>query len=117
MKAKYGIPQKELDYIVKRDIICIYCHKKYSSKNKGDLPSIEHLNHKPDWDSVESFVCEGKPVYAIIAICCRSCNSSRGAKSLRNWFKTPYCIEHNIKYSTVASVVKKYIDKYEKNDK
>ena len=116
MKTNYGIPQKELDDIVKRDTDCVYCHKKWNSKNRGDSATIEHLNHKPDLDSVGKAIREGKPVSAIIAICCGSCNSSRGSKSLRDWFETPYCKERNIRYSTVASVVKKYIDKYEKEN-
>lgn len=114
MKTKYGIPQKELDEIVKRDTNCVYCHKKWNSKNKGNAAIIEHLNHLPEWDSVRSFVQEGKPVSKIIAICCGSCNSIRGSKSLLNCFETPYCKKRKINYSTVALVVKKYIDKYEK---
>ena len=88
--------------------------KKYDSKKKGDSRSIEHLNHIQEVDSVGRFIYEGKPISTIIAICCGSCNSSRGAKSLLGWLETPYCKERNIKYSTVALVVKNYIDKYEK---
>lgn len=117
MKTNYSIPQKELDEIVKRDTDCVYCHKNWDSKNKGDSASIEHLNHLLEWDSVGCFTRENKPIFTIIAICCGSCNSSRGAKSLRSWFETPYCNERKIGYSTVASVVKNYIDKYEKEQK
>ena len=113
MKTKYNIPQKELDFVIRRDIDCVYCHKKWG-KDKCDSISIEHLNHKLEWDSVRSFIQENKPVREIIALCCGSCNSSRGSKSLRSWFNTPYCIRNKITSSNVALVVKKYLDEYEK---
>ncbi len=116
MKTNYGIPQEKLDEVEKRDTDCVYCHKKYNLRNKGDSKSIEHLNHIQEVDSVGKFIYEGKPISTIIAICCGSCNSSRGAKSLLSWFKEPYCIKNNINENTVAEVVKKYIDKYEKGD-
>ena len=113
MKTKYGIPQKELDEIEKRDTDCVYCHKKminqWDPKNRHDYVTIEHLNHRKDWDSVRS----GVSIPTIIAICCWNCNTNRGAMSLHAWFNEDYCKEKNINYSTVAPVVKKYIDVYE----
>jgi hypothetical protein len=118
MKTNYGIPQEELDKVVARDTDCVYCHKKMiypvDPNNYGDSATIEHLNYKEDWDSVSSYLREGKPVPEIIAICCGSCNSSRSNKALLDWFKTSYCQERNINKETVAEVVKQYIEKYEK---
>lgn len=113
----YGITKKEIELVKKRDINCVYCHKLFNfdhDKNKRkDWDTIEHLNHRPDWDSVGSYHKENKPVLEIIAICCAACNSSRGAKPLSNWFETGYCIHNNINYNTVAQVVKQYVDKFE----
>lgn len=118
MKNQYGIPEEELDEIFRRDMDCVYCHKKMvkvgNPKYSTDRATIEHLNHLPDWDSVRSFVSEGKSIKSIIAICCASCNSSRSDKKISDWFNTQYCIERNINFNTVAEPVRKYIKKYEK---
>lgn len=118
MKTKHGIPQKDLDAVVERDQDCVYCHKKminpWNIKNRMDSVTIEHLNHKQDWDSVRSYLQTKKFVPTIIAICCGACNSSRGSKSLRHWFITNYCKTNKISYATVSPVVKNYIDQYEK---
>lgn len=114
----YGIPAEVLEKIKKEDTDCVYCHKKmiypWDPNNREDCATIEHLNHKKDWDSVGSYLKDGKPIREIIAMCCWSCNTNRRDKSLRDWFETPFCKEKNINYSTVAPVVKNYIDKYEK---
>lgn len=46
-----------------------------------------------------------------LAICCRRCNSSKGAISLSAWFKTPYCGDRKKKITakTVAQPVKEYL--------
>ncbi len=118
MKTKYGIPQKDLDTVVERDKDCVYCHKKminpWNSKNRMDSVTIEHLNHRQDWDSVGSYIHAKKSVPTIITICCGACNFSRGSKSLRHWFRTDYCRKNKISYDTVSTIVKNYIDQYEK---
>lgn len=117
MPNPYGLSEKELVEIRERDKFCVYCHKKllypWNSKNRMDSATIEHLNYKQDWDSVRSYKREGKPVATIIAMCCGSCNSSRGSKSLRDWFGSDYCKDKGISYGTVSAVVKKYMDQYE----
>ncbi len=125
MQAKTTRPSEEtLAEIRKRDKVCVYCGKDFDkthhTETRVDWDELEHLNHKPDWDSVGCYMREGKPVSEIVAICCKSCNSSRGSKSLLKWFKKGYCAEGKnsmvkiINEETVANVVKKYIDKYEK---
>lgn len=119
MKTKYGIPQIQLDEIVKRDKVCVYCRKPFQSfdtHNRARSATIEHLNHRADWDSVGSFVSQGKPVYSIIAICCFSCNSSRSNLPLLQWFESAYCKDkdHIININTVSEVVRGYINTCEK---
>ncbi|MDA0376724.1 MAG: hypothetical protein O3A80_05480 [bacterium] len=80
---------------------------------RGDWATIEHLNNRLDWDSVGCYVCAGKSVPTVIAICCGSCNSSRGSKSLRDWFKTKYCSDNRISSTTVSPVVNDYMNQYE----
>ena len=68
--------------------------------SRKNWATIEHLNYQPPWNNP-----------ATVAICCGSCNSSRGINKLSDWFKKPYCIERNINEKTVAEVVKKFISK------
>jgi len=120
MKTKFNIKQEQLDKIFERDKLCVYCSKEmifpFDKYNRKDSATIEHLNHIQNWDSVNYFNDKNMPVYPIIAICCSSCNSSRGTKLLREWFESDYCIINNININTVSKVVKNYIDKFEKNE-
>lgn len=118
MKTKHDIPQDHLDRIVARDTNCIYCHKKmitpYDINNRIDSATIEHLNYRADWYSVQDFNSKKLPVDSIIGICCGACNSSRGSLPIIKWFETTYCKAKNINKSIVSKVVQEYIDKYEK---
>lgn len=102
MPNKYGLSEDKLKDIRARDTDCVYCHKKMIEPNpigwRGDWATIEHLNFLPPWNNAET-----------VAICCGSCNSSRGAKNITDWFKTGYCREKNINAETVAEPVKKYL--------
>ena len=107
MKNRYGLPEDDVTLVRKRDRRCVYCRKKMSPPGpaiwQGDWATIEHLNHLPPWDNPET-----------IAICCGSCNSSRGNKPLLKWFESRYCMEHDISLSTVAKPVREYIGRFEK---
>jgi len=117
MVTKHGIEQTQLDVIVARDTDCVYCHKimiyPYDTANRADSATIEHLNHRADWYSVQDFNSRKVPVYAIIAICCGACNSSRGSKPLLEWFQKEYCTDRAINPDTVSEVVRDYINVYE----
>ncbi|NQV89240.1 MAG: hypothetical protein HQ488_02870 [Parcubacteria group bacterium] len=108
MKNKYGLPEKELDSIRARDSVCVYCHKTMkkagSEEFRGDWSTIEHLNHLPPWNNIST-----------IAICCFSCNASRGAKRITDWFKGSYCLDKGINLNTVTTPVKDYVKKHESN--
>ena len=99
---QYGIPDDELAAIRARDTICVYCRKSMIypcvGKKQRDWATIEHFNVVPPWNNPLT-----------VAICCGSCNSSRGTKKLMDWFKTPYCVERNINENTVAQPVKNYL--------
>jgi hypothetical protein len=102
MVNQYGLPEQELEKIRARDKTCVYCHKvmvKTSVKNqRRDWATIEHLNHLPPWNNPKT-----------VAICCGSCNSSRGQKTLEGWFESKYCMERNINVNTVANPVKIFL--------
>jgi hypothetical protein len=46
-----------------------------------------------------------------IALCCGSCNASKGAKLLRDWLNSKYCINRGITMTSVAIVVKAHLEK------
>ena len=102
MSNKYGISEEALERIRARDTACVYCRNPMtnpkSDARHGKHATIEHLNYLPPWNN---------PI--TVAICCGSCNSSRGKKKLLDWFRTPYCIEKNINEKTVAEPVNEYI--------
>jgi len=102
MKNNYGLPGKDLDVIKERDGVCVYCKKQMlehvSGNQRSDWYTIEHLNYLPPWNNPKTVV-----------ICCWSCNSSRGNKKIRDWFKTEYCLSRNINDKTVTKTVKNYI--------
>jgi len=112
MSNKYGIPEDELKKIRARDKACVYCHKAMEeySHAKGvskDKATIEHLNKDGPFYWNKAIIFDSSTV----AICCGSCNSSRGKKELLDWFKTQYCINRNraINENTVTELVREYI--------
>ena len=101
-KNRYGLPEEDLDHIRDRDRACVYCHKTMipagSDGPRTDWATIEHLNHEPPWDNPRT-----------VAICCWSCNSSRGNLFLGDWFETAYCRTRGIDETTVAKPVRDYL--------
>ena len=119
MRTKTTTPTKEVMAKIRfRDEVCVYCNKNFDRdhcmESRNDWDTIEHLNHRQDWDSVGDYMREGKPVEEIVAYCCWECNTNRGAKSLKEWFKEDYCKNNNINYDKVTQAVRDYIDKFEK---
>ena len=102
---KFGIPVDVEHRIRARDIRCVYCAKEFSADSRRGMPTIEHLNEKRPFHWHEGLKEEG------LAICCGSCNSSRGNKSLPDWFRTPYCTDRPIPIGadSVAEPVKRYL--------
>ncbi len=109
MKSKYGIPKNELESIIGNHKNCAYCSKimifPYDVNNRKESATIEHLN----WEG--PFYWSDNLSTQDIVIVCHSCNSSRGVKDLKNWFKSNYCIEKNINIDTVHKRVKDYINR------
>lgn len=104
--------QEDLAKIRARDKTCVYCGREFlTGKDRG---TIEHLNHRKNWDSVGCYYRKGKPVSEIMAIACWECNcGSRKDSPLHEWFQSKYCLEKGINYQSVAQVVRDYIDKFE----
>ncbi len=112
MANNYGIPEEIEKRIRDRDKKCVYCHKDMIypcvGENKRDWATIEHLCESPPFYWNDGLKEEG------LAICCASCNSSRGKMKITDWFKTSYCAANNINDETVAKPVQIYIKTNEK---
>src|SRR5687767_4567639 len=103
----YGIPADTEQRIRARDTCCVYCGKQFSRASRKDIPTIEHLHEKPPFFWRDGLQEDG------LAMCCGSCNSSRGNKSLRTWFQTPYCTERTVRITreSVAEPVRQYLSR------
>lgn len=104
---KFGIPESQMQKIRRRDLSCAYCHKQMFypcvGDNKRDWATIEHLNSDGPFYWATGLKIED------IVVCCGSCNSSRGAKPLPEWFSSSYCESRGINSETVADPVRQYL--------
>jgi hypothetical protein len=104
MANRFGIPRQVEAAIRVRDRACVYCNcEMHLAGVAQGKASIEHLNHLPPFYWNEGLEADG------IAICCISCNSSRGRRTHAQWFKSKYCVERNINHDTVSAPVKEYL--------
>src|SRR5712691_8493789 len=104
MANKFGIPREVEAKIRERDKACVYCRCEMRLHHgvvgsPRDKATIEHLNHRRPFYWKDGLEADG------IAICCQSCNSSRGQKTHAQWFKSKYCVERSINPDTVAAPV------------
>jgi hypothetical protein len=96
----WGIPDWLEKEVREQDRSCVYCGIQMIEKMpqhgpRGSVATWEHIINDASIISREN-----------IARCCVSCNSSKGTKSLSDWFQSSYCKKHGITIDTVADVVK-----------
>lgn len=97
---RWNIPAWLEREVVARDSNCVYCGVKFGLA--GDVRKT-----KASWEHI---VNDARIITREnIAICCMSCNASKGAKLLSDWLMSDYCKSRNINAKTVASVVKEAI--------
>jgi len=100
MANRHGIPAHIESEIRARDERCVYCGKVMvptTSAARADWATIEHLDHLPP------FKYRPGQTAADFAICCGSCNSSRGDKPLSAFVKARDIADK------VAPVIKAYL--------
>ena len=92
-----NIPDWLEQEVIERDRACIYCGVVFGLPEArfGSRPSWEHIVNDARIITREN-----------IALCCRSCNSSKGVKALAVWLDSSYCEKRKISRDTVAEVVK-----------
>jgi hypothetical protein len=102
---KWGIPLDLENRIRKRDKNCIYCGVKLQKVKKS-------ITNRKDTATWEHIVNDSKIVtFENIALCCNSCNASKGSKILSEWLKSAYCEKHKISEKTVSGIVKNALKK------
>src|ERR1017187_9657636 len=102
MSNNWNIPDWLEKKVKDRDKLCVYCRVKMKEYSRakgtpGDKATFEHIDN------------DGSPTEGNIAMCCASCNSSKGVKKLLDWFDSSYCKEKNINRKTVANIILKYL--------
>jgi 5-methylcytosine-specific restriction endonuclease McrA len=93
----WHIPPEMENDIRTRDKSCVYCALPFSESKR---PTWEHIINDEKIITSEN-----------IALCCRSCNSSKGAKKLSDWMNSKYCHEKGINYSSVSKVIQTVLDR------
>ena len=96
MANSWNIPKNLELEIRERDLICVYCKTEFTSAkvSKKTTASWEHIINDAKIITREN-----------IALCCCSCNASKGAKNLSDWLNTKYCLDKNINAETVSPVI------------
>jgi hypothetical protein len=102
MANKWGIPKEVEDFVLARDIACVYCGCEFDATNLS-------RKFKRTWEHIINDIRINGPEN--IALCCGSCNASKGAKQLRDWMNSRYCYSKSITVNSVASVVKRHLEK------
>ena len=102
MSNRWGIPKEVEEFVKKRDANCIYCGIDFAvNKASNKLSSSwEHIINDVRLNSSDN-----------IALCCRSCNASKGTKKLEDWLQSNYCSNKSINRNNVALVARKYLEK------
>ena len=102
MSNRWGTTKEVEEFVKKRDANCVYCGVEFVSNQASAKlsPSWEHIINDIRLNNSDN-----------IALCCRSCNASKGAKTLEDWLKSSYCKNKNIHQDNVAMVVRKNLEK------
>lgn len=97
MANRWGIPKEVEDHVRERDSACVYCKVEFRNEesSRKNKPSWEHIVNDIRINAIEN-----------IALCCMSCNASKGAKLLEDWLQSDYCTRKRITSKSVAQVVK-----------
>lgn len=93
---QWNIPDWLEKEVIARDVCCIYCGIQFDScGTRKSKASWEHIINDSRLVTKEN-----------IALCCVSCNASKGTKLLIDWITSPYCRNKNITRDSVADIVK-----------
>ena len=93
---RWKIPKALEEEVRARDKACIYCGGNFAAASKrGQRMSWEHIINDATLVNREN-----------IALCCISCNASKGAKELSAWLESLYCRNRGIHLGTIAPIAR-----------
>ena len=101
MANRWGIPKEVEEIVRKRDLSCVYCGVSFTT-------SILTYKTRPTWEHIINDIKINGPDN--IAICCGSCNASKGRKHLDDWLNSKYCATRGITKGNVAKVVREHLE-------
>ena len=101
MANQWGIPTEVENTVRHRDLSCVYCGINFSIVH-------ESRKTKPTWEHIVNDIRINGANN--IALCCTSCNASKGAKPIVDWLESDYCKTKGISVKTVAQVVKNALE-------
>lgn len=99
MENRWGIPKDVEDVVLLRDLNCVYCNIEFSNSSRKTKQTWEHIINDIHINNSDN-----------IALCCCSCNASKGSKILEDWLESNYCKKKQISKDTVAPIVKRYLE-------
>ncbi len=102
MANRWGIPKNVEEVVKERDINCVYCGISFTN-------SVVTHKTRPTWEHIINDIRINGPDN--IALCCGSCNASKGTKVLSDWLTSKYCVTKGITKDNVATVVKIYLNR------
>lgn len=101
MANRWGIPKEVEELVKNRDLSCVYCGISFAD-------SVVNHKTRPTWEHIINDIRINGPEN--IALCCGSCNASKGTKLLADWLKSNYCLTKGITIENVAFVVKEQLN-------
>ena len=102
MANKWNIPDWLEKEVRDRDKNCVYCRGEFTSAKVS-------RKHCASWEHI---INDAKIINRNnIVLCCCGCNSSKGQKQLLEWLETKYCKDKEITKETVATIIKKAIER------
>ena len=102
MANRWGIPKDVEELVKQRDLSCVYCGISFTN-------SIPTYKTRPTWEHIINDIRINGPDN--IALCCGSCNASKGTKLLNDWLNSKYCLTKGITKDNVATVVKDFLNR------
>jgi 5-methylcytosine-specific restriction endonuclease McrA len=100
MANRWGIPKVVEELVKKRDSNCVYCGISFET-------SVFTYKTRPTWEHIINDIRINGPEN--IALCCGSCNASKGTKLLGEWLTSKYCVTKKITADSVALVVREHL--------
>ncbi len=102
MANRWGITKEVEKIVIDRDRNCVYCGIPFKEfdRNRKTKRTWEHIINDIRINGPEN-----------IALCCGSCNSSKGNKKIEDWISSKYCEKKRITVASVALVVKEHLEK------